>query len=201
MSSFLLSASTGRFLPPRAGIAAAYRAQEAQTPAPLLAQDRLSATDAATVQARAADLARSVRESRASTGGVNALMQQFSLDSREGVALMCLAESLLWIPDARTRDPLIRDKVGRGNWKAHVGRSPSLFGNAAAWGLLVTGKLVDTRAESDLLQAAASMLRKGGEPLVRKGVDLAMRLLGRQFVTRRTIAEAIDNARERESHG
>ena len=134
-------------------------------------------------------------------GGVDALMLEFSLDSREGIALMCLAEALLRIPDAATRDRLIRDKIGQGDWRAHVGAEPSLFVNAAAWGLLVTGKLVDTRSEGTLEQALASLLRKGGEPLIRKGVDLAMRLLGQQFVTGRTIDEALDNAREREARG
>jgi RHH-type proline utilization regulon transcriptional repressor/proline dehydrogenase/delta 1-pyrroline-5-carboxylate dehydrogenase len=128
-------------------------------------------------------------------------MLEFSLDSREGVALMCLAEALLRVPDLATRDRLIRDKVGRGDWRAHVGRSPSLFVNAAAWGLLVTGQLVDTRSDSALEAAVGSLLRKGGEPLIRKGVDLAMRLLGKQFVTGRTIEEAIANAREREARG
>ena len=167
----------------------------------LSAEAELGHVAAQRVQALAASLARGVRGSRSKAGGVDALMLQFSLDSREGVALMCLAEALLRIPDSATRDRLIRDKIGRGDWEAHLGRSPSLFVNAAAWGLLITGRLVDTRAESALEQAVASMLRKGGEPLVRKGVDLAMRLLGRQFVTGRTIAEALHNASEREAQG
>ena len=142
-----------------------------------------------------------MRAERRKAGGVDALMLEFSLDSREGIALMCLAEALLRIPDAATRDRLIRDKIGSGDWRAHVGRSPSLFVNAAAWGLLVTGKLVDSRSDSALEQALASLLRKGGEPLIRKGVDLAMRLLGKQFVLGRTIEEALANAREREARG
>ena len=125
-----------------------------------------------------------MRAARTKAGGVDALMLEFSLDSREGIALMCLAEALLRIPDAATRDRLIRDKIAQGDWRAHVGRSPSLFVNAAAWGLLVTGKLVDSRSDGALEQALASLLRKGGEPLIRKGVDLAMRLLGKQFVHR-----------------
>src|SRR6266498_2068348 len=128
-------------------------------------------------------------------------MLEFSLDSVEGVALMCLAEALLRIPDAATRDKLIRDKIAPGDWRAHVGASPSLFVNAAAWGLLVTGHVVDTRAEGALERAVASLVRKGGEPLVRKGVDLAMRVLGRQFVAGRTIGEAIANGRERQARG
>ena len=201
MSLFQLIDPTRANTPSRAPIAAAYRAPEPEIMTGLIAEARLSAEDAAAVHTRAAALATGVRESRASAGGVNALMLEFSLDSREGVALMCLAEALLRVPDRATRDRLIRDKIGKGDWHAHVGRSPSPFVNAAAWGLLVTGKLVDTRAESALEQAVASMLRKGGEPLVRKGVDLAMRLLGRQFVTGRTIAEALANAKEREARG
>ncbi len=185
----------------RRRIADTYRAGEAATVRALIAEARFAPSDLAQTQAVATTLAAAVRAERSKAGGVDALMLEFSLDSREGVALMCLAEALLRIPDAATRDRLIRDKVSRGDWRAHVGASPSLFVNAAAWGLLVTGRLVDTRSEGALEQALASLLRKGGEPLIRKGVDLAMRLLGRQFVTGRTIGEALANAREREARG
>ncbi len=167
----------------------------------LIAEARLAPEQLARAQSLATTLAAAVRAERSNAGGVDALMLEFSLDSREGIALMCLAEALLRIPDAATRDRLIRDKISRGDWSAHVGASPSLFVNAAAWGLLVTGKIVETRSEGTLEQALSSLLRKGGEPLIRKGVDLAMRLLGRQFVTGRTIDEAIANARDREARG
>src|SRR5512143_1056342 len=185
----------------RARIAAAHRADEAATVRELAAEARLAPDVLAETQAYATRLAEAVRAERSQAGGVDALMLEFSLDSREGVALMCVAEALLRIPDAATRDRLIRDKIGGGDWRAHVGASPSLFVNAAAWGLLVTGRLVDTRSEGALEQALASLLRKGGEPLIRKGVDLAMRLLGRQFVTGRTVEEALAHAREREARG
>ncbi|MEO8133442.1 MAG: bifunctional proline dehydrogenase/L-glutamate gamma-semialdehyde dehydrogenase PutA, partial [Betaproteobacteria bacterium] len=201
MPTFRLTDSGLNDAPPREGIEAMHRAPEGQTVARLIDEARLSAADAAAVGALAARLAMGVRGARARAGGVDALMLEFSLDSREGVALMCLAEALLRIPDSATRDRLIRDKIGPGDWQAHLGRSASLFVNAAAWGLLVTGKLVDTRAETTLELAVATMLRKGGEPLVRKGVDLAMRLLGRQFVTGRTIAEALENGKDRETRG
>src|SRR5262245_1160590 len=187
--------------PDRGGLRATYRSDEAATLAPLLAEATLPPGVLATTQALAAKLAEAVRAARHKAGGVDALMLEFSLDSREGIALMCLAEALLRIPDVATRDRLIRDKIGQGDWRAHVGRSPSLFVNAAAWGLLVTGKLVDSRSDSTLEQALTSLLRKGGEPLIRKGVDLAMRLLGQQFVLGRTIDEALANAREREARG
>ncbi len=185
----------------RSRITAAYRADEAAAVRTLLAEAALAPVALAATQRLATSLAQGVRVARSTAGGVDALMLEFSLDSREGVALMCLAEALLRIPDPATRDRLIRDKIGRGDWRAHVGRSPSLFVNAAAWGLLVSGQLVDSRSDSALEAALTSLLRKGGEPLIRRGVDLAMRLLGKQFVTGRTIAEAIGNAREREARG
>ena len=190
-----------KLAPLRDRIAAAHRADEATTVKALVAEAKFPPEAFVEVQALATKLATAVRADRSQAGGVDALMLEFSLDSREGVALMCVAEALLRIPDAATRDRLIRDKIGGGDWRAHVGASPSLFVNAAAWGLLVTGRLVDTRSEGALEQAFASLLRKGGEPLIRKGVDLAMRLLGRQFVTGRTIDEALGNAREREARG
>jgi len=187
--------------PLRERIALAHRADEAATVRALAAEARFAPDMLATTQVHATRLAEAVRAERSQAGGVDALMLEFSLDSREGVALMCVAEALLRIPDAATRNRLIRDKIGRGDWRAHVGASPSLFVNAAAWGLLVTGRLVDTRNEGALEAALSSLLRKGGEPLIRKGVDLAMRLLGRQFVTGRTIDEALANARDREARG
>jgi RHH-type proline utilization regulon transcriptional repressor/proline dehydrogenase/delta 1-pyrroline-5-carboxylate dehydrogenase len=200
-AAFRLAAPDRRAGPLRERITELHRADETATLRALLDEASLSPEQLERAQRVAASLATRVRAARTRAGGVDALMLEFSLDSREGVALMCLAEALLRIPDPATRDRLIRDKIGRGDWRAHVGRSPSLFVNAAAWGLLVTGQLVDTRSDSALEAAVASLLRKGGEPLIRKGVDLAMRLLGKQFVTGRTIAEAIANARSREQRG
>src|SRR5437867_3224037 len=199
--AFALTAPDALVSALRARITAAYRADEAAAVHALLSEAALAPEALAATQRLAASLAEGVRAARSTAGGVDALMLEFSLDSREGVALMCLAEALLRIPDPATRDRLIRDKIGRGDWRAHVGKSPSLFVNAAAWGLLVSGQLVDSRSDSALEAALTSLLRKGGEPLIRKGVDLAMRLLGKQFVTGRTIAEAIDNARDREARG
>jgi RHH-type proline utilization regulon transcriptional repressor/proline dehydrogenase/delta 1-pyrroline-5-carboxylate dehydrogenase len=108
---------------------------------------------------------------------------------------------LLRIPDKATRDALIRDKISHGDWLPHLGNSPSLFVNAATWGLMLTGKLVSTHNEASLSSALARILGKGGEPLVRKGVDMAMRLMGEQFVTGETIATALANASPFEARG
>lgn len=190
--------------PLRQAITAACRRPEPEALAPLLEQARLPAALADAVQARALRLAEGLRQ-RKSAGGragiVQGLLQQFALSSQEGVALMCLAEALLRIPDAATRDALIRDKIGTGDWAPHLGKSPSLFVNAATWGLLITGRLVATHSESGLKDALRRITARGGEPLIRKGVDAAMRMMGEQFVTGETIAQALTNARTLEAQG
>jgi len=135
------------------------------------------------------------------SGGVEALVQEFSLSSQEGVALMCMAEALLRIPDNATRDALIRDKISHGDWHSHLGNSPSLFVNAAVWGLMLTGKLTATASEKSMGSALTRLIGKGGEPLIRQGVHRAMKLMGEQFVTGQTISEALANSRTLEKKG
>jgi RHH-type proline utilization regulon transcriptional repressor/proline dehydrogenase/delta 1-pyrroline-5-carboxylate dehydrogenase len=184
--------------PLRAAITAAYRRNEPESVGALLAQPARPHADA---HALAHRLVSAVRSKRTRASGVDALMHEFSLSSEEGVALMCLAEALLRIPDSATADRLIADKISKGDWRKHLGESPSLFVNAATWGLLITGKLVDTSSETGLGSALSKLIGKGGEPLIRKGVDLAMRMLGNQFVTGQTIAEALKNSRDNEQRG
>jgi RHH-type transcriptional regulator, proline utilization regulon repressor / proline dehydrogenase / delta 1-pyrroline-5-carboxylate dehydrogenase len=184
----------------RARITAAYRRPEPECLPPLIAEASLP--PAAT--ARAAALARRLVEAlRAKTpsGGVEGLIHEYALSSQEGVALMCLAEALLRIPDDDTRDALIRDKIGGGDWRAHLGHSPSLFVNAATWGLLLTGRLTATSSEHGLSSALSRLIARGGEPLIRRGVNLAMRLMGEQFVAGQTIDEALANGRRLEAKG
>jgi RHH-type transcriptional regulator, proline utilization regulon repressor / proline dehydrogenase / delta 1-pyrroline-5-carboxylate dehydrogenase len=188
----------------RAAITAAYRRPEPECVAMLLEAARLPAEQAQAAHALATDLARKLRDRKTGVGReglVQGLIQEFSLSSQEGVALMCLAEALLRIPDAGTRDALIRDKIGEGNWQSHLGQSGSVFVNAATWGLLLTGRIVATHNESGLSRALTRIVAKSGEPLIRKGVDMAMRLMGEQFVTGETIAQALANARRREAEG
>src|SRR5690554_6629862 len=135
------------------------------------------------------------------TGGVESLIHEFSLSSQEGVALMCLAEALLRIPDRATRDALIRDKISHGDWRSHLRDSSSLFVNAATWGLMLTGKLVSVSSERSLSRALTRMIGKGGEPLIRRGVNTVMRLMGEQFVAGETISAALANSRRREEQG
>ncbi|UTL81706.1 trifunctional transcriptional regulator/proline dehydrogenase/L-glutamate gamma-semialdehyde dehydrogenase [Pseudomonas putida] len=188
----------------RSAITAAYRRPEQEVVPMLLEQARLSAPLAEATNKMAAGIAEKLRNQKSAGGRagiVQGLLQEFSLSSQEGVALMCLAEALLRIPDKGTRDALIRDKISSGNWHPHLGNSPSLFVNAATWGLLLTGKLVSTHNEAGLTTSLTRIIGKGGEPMIRKGVDMAMRLMGEQFVTGETIAEALANASRFESKG
>lgn len=188
----------------RAAITSAYRRPEQEMVPMLLEQARLTTAQAEATNKLASGIAEKLRNQKSASGRagiVQGLLQEFSLSSQEGVALMCLAEALLRIPDKGTRDALIRDKISTGNWHPHLGNSPSLFVNAATWGLLLTGKLVSTHNESGLTSSLTRIIGKSGEPMIRKGVDMAMRLMGEQFVTGETIAEALANASRFESKG
>ncbi len=186
--------------PLRAAITRHYRAPEPDCVRALLPGATLSAELGAHARATAVSLVEALR-SKGARGTVEALVREYDLSSQEGVALMCLAEALLRIPDPATRDALIRDKIGTGDWRAHLGQSPSLFVNAATWGLVVTGKLTGTANETGLGAALTRLIARGGEPLIRRGVDMAMRTMGEQFVTGQTIDEALANARRLEARG
>jgi len=158
--------------------------------------------DAVLDQARAtATMLVQALPAKGTRGAVEGLVREYDLSSQEGVALMCLAEALLRIPDSATRDALTRDKIGTGDWRGHVGQSASLFVNAATWDLVVTGRLTATAGEGGLGAALTRLIARGGEPVIRKGVDLAMRMMGEQFVTGQNIAEALGNARRLEARG
>ncbi|MBC7444608.1 MAG: trifunctional transcriptional regulator/proline dehydrogenase/L-glutamate gamma-semialdehyde dehydrogenase [Polaromonas sp.] len=185
----------------RAAITAAWHRPEAEC-LPLLVQLARTADPAqrAAIEQVATRLVEGLRGKK-DAGGVEALVQEFSLSSQEGVALMCLAEALLRIPDNATRDALIRDKISRGDWHSHLGNSPSMFVNAAVWGLMLTGKLTATSSEKSLAASLTRLIGKGGEPLIRQGVHRAMKLMGEQFVTGQTISEALANSRALEKAG
>ena len=186
--------------PLRDAITSAYRRAETECLPPLIAAATLPVATQAEAQALARRLVETLR-AKGPGGGVEGLIHEYALSSQEGVALMCLAEALLRIPDDETRDALIRDKIGGGDWQAHLGHSPSVFVNAATWGLLLTGKLAATHSERGLSAALTRLVAKGGEPLIRHGVNLAMRLMGEQFVSGQTIEEALANGRPYEAKG
>ncbi|MGO4353540.1 trifunctional transcriptional regulator/proline dehydrogenase/L-glutamate gamma-semialdehyde dehydrogenase [Rhizobium sp. RAF36] len=184
----------------RKAITAAYRRPETECLPPLVEAARVPADLKAAARDTARKLIEALRAKHKGTG-VEGLVQEYSLSSQEGVALMCLAEALLRIPDTATRDALIRDKISEGDWKSHVGGGRSLFVNAATWGLVVTGKLTSTVNDRSLAAALTRLIARCGEPVIRRGVDMAMRMMGEQFVTGETIDEALKRARPLEARG
>jgi RHH-type proline utilization regulon transcriptional repressor/proline dehydrogenase/delta 1-pyrroline-5-carboxylate dehydrogenase len=124
---------------------------------------------------------------------LDAFLQEFGLSNQEGIALMCIAEALLRIPDDATADRLIAEQLATGDWSSHSGKSESLFVNASTWGLMLTGGILelDPTIKSDTTGWLKTLTRKAGEPLVRLAVRRAMRIIGGEFVVGRTIEEAL----------
>jgi RHH-type proline utilization regulon transcriptional repressor/proline dehydrogenase/delta 1-pyrroline-5-carboxylate dehydrogenase len=153
----------------------------------------LDAAGRAAVVAAATDLVERARLSPQRQGVVESFLQEFSLGTREGLALMCLAEALLRTPDDDTRDRLIAEKIGSADWASHLGKSDSLFVNASTWGLMLTGKLVDVDedARRDLPGFLKRVAGRLGEPVIRRAVAQAVRIMGEQFVVGRTIDAAL----------
>jgi RHH-type transcriptional regulator, proline utilization regulon repressor / proline dehydrogenase / delta 1-pyrroline-5-carboxylate dehydrogenase len=155
---------------------------------PSAARDRIAET--------ARRLVTAVRRERLGKGGIDAFLHEYALSSQEGVALLCLAEALLRIPDSETVDQLIRDKLSEADWARHLGHSESVFVNASTWALMLTGRLLHSQPEAhDLRAAVRRFAARSGEPVVRQAVTAAMRILARQFVMGRTIEEALERSR------
>ena len=184
----------------RQAITTAYRRPETECLPPLVAAARVSERERYDIRSTARTLIEALRAKHKGTG-VEGLVQEYSLSSQEGVALMCLAEALLRIPDTDTRDALIRDKIAEGDWTSHIGGGKSMFVNAATWGLVVTGKLTSTVNDRGLSAALTRLIARAGEPVIRRGVDMAMRMMGEQFVTGETIDEALKRSKPLEARG
>src|ERR1700735_5250157 len=124
---------------------------------------------------------------------LDAFLQEFGLSNQEGIALMCIAEALLRIPDDATADRLIAEKLATGDWSSHAGKSESLFVNASTWGLMLTGGILelDPGIKTDTTGWMRKFTRKAGEPLVRLAARRAMRIIGGEFVVGRRIEEAL----------
>lgn len=184
----------------RRAITAAYRLPEAEAITPLIEAARLPQDDREAISEIAKSLVTRLRK-KGQQGGVEELVEEYSLSSQEGIALMCLAEALLRIPDPATRNALIRDKISDGDWYSHVGDDRSIFVNAATWGLVVSRRLVAPVPEKSLGASLTGLIRRAGEPVIRSGVNMAMEMMGEQFVTGETIGEALKTARKREAKG
>lgn len=146
----------------------------------------------------ATELVDHVRKAKA-LGLMEAFLAEYGLSTKEGVALMCLAEALLRVPDSETIDALIEDKISPSDWGAHLGQSNSSLVNASSWALMLTGKVL--KEGDGVATTLHSLLKRVGEPLIRKAVAQAMRELGHQFVLGRNIEEAMLRAQKQEKKG
>ncbi|MCC1482193.1 bifunctional proline dehydrogenase/L-glutamate gamma-semialdehyde dehydrogenase PutA [Roseibaca sp. Y0-43] len=153
----------------------------------------------AQISATAAGLVREIRRADA-PGLMEVFLAEYGLSTSEGIALMCLAEALLRVPDAATIDDLIEDKIAPSDWGRHLGRSSSSLVNASTWALMLTGRVLDERGKS----AAATLrgaVKRLGEPVIRTAVARAMKEMGRQFVLGESIDSAMTRAAKMEARG
>ena len=171
-------------------------ADERATLAAILAARPLSPQDREAVQVEAEALVRAARKTANRQGVVESFLQEFSLSTREGLALMCLAEALLRTPDEQTRDKLIAEKIASADWASHAGQSDSMLVNASTWSLMLTGRIIDPdeEARNDLPGFIKRLAGRLGEPVIRRAVGAAVRIMGEQFVLGATIEKAIRRA-------
>ncbi|MBC2834356.1 bifunctional proline dehydrogenase/L-glutamate gamma-semialdehyde dehydrogenase PutA [Paragemmobacter straminiformis] len=174
-------------------------ADEAALDRSLIAAAALDTAARARISASGADLVRRIRDS-VKPGLMEVFLAEYGLSTEEGIALMCLAEALLRVPDAETMDALIEDKIAPSDWGRHLGRSASSLVNASTWALMLTGKVLEDREPSVVGHLRAAVKRLG-EPVIRRAVAQAMKEMGRQFVLGETIEAAMKRASELEAKG
>ncbi|MEX0281729.1 MAG: bifunctional proline dehydrogenase/L-glutamate gamma-semialdehyde dehydrogenase PutA [Arenibacterium sp.] len=172
---------------------------EAEAVAALFANAKLSETDRAAIAGTGADLVRAIR-AHAAPGMMEVFLAEYGLSTDEGIALMCLAEALLRVPDADTIDALIEDKIAPSDWGRHLGHSASSLVNASTWALMLTGKVLD-EGRPGPAHALRGAIKRLGEPIIRTAVARAMREMGRQFVLGETIVSAMKRAEAMEERG
>uniref|UniRef100_UPI003513A0B0 proline dehydrogenase family protein n=1 Tax=Cognatishimia sp. TaxID=2211648 RepID=UPI003513A0B0 len=182
------------------------RAIDTQTYAPetdvlemLIAQADLDSAARAEIGTLAEDLVTQIR-GNSKPGLMEVFLAEYGLSTDEGVALMCLAEALLRVPDADTIDALIEDKIAPSDWGKHLGQSTSSLVNASTWALRLTGKVLD-EGDSGVVSALRGAIKRLGEPVIRTAVGRAMKEMGRQFVLGETIEAAMQRARDMEAQG
>jgi RHH-type proline utilization regulon transcriptional repressor/proline dehydrogenase/delta 1-pyrroline-5-carboxylate dehydrogenase len=181
----------------RAEIRRLHRAPEPEVLKPLLQDAALDADSRQSVERRALGMLAELRAAQ-SSGWVNQFLQEYRLNTSEGIALLSLAEAFLRVPDPETADALIADKLGNADWRAHKGKSASSLVNSATWGLVIGRALVSDSAQASALKR---LIGRVGEPFVRQAVGAAMKLMGEIFVMGRTIDEALKRMEKRENAG
>ncbi|WP_299042948.1 bifunctional proline dehydrogenase/L-glutamate gamma-semialdehyde dehydrogenase PutA [uncultured Tateyamaria sp.] len=159
----------------------------------------LSASDRAAICTAATELVTAIRND-ATPGLMETFLAEYGLSTDEGVALMCLAEALLRVPDADTIDALIEDKIAPSDWGRHLGHSTSSLVNASTWALMLTGRVLDDGRPGPIGHLRGAIKRLG-EPVIRAAVSRAMKEMGRQFVLGEDIDSAMDRAAGMEAKG
>ncbi|MEM8775296.1 MAG: bifunctional proline dehydrogenase/L-glutamate gamma-semialdehyde dehydrogenase PutA [Pseudomonadota bacterium] len=183
----------------RHDIDAATYADEAETVSRLIKQAALSSSDRKRISLRGAAFVTQIRE-RSDPGLMEVFLAEYGLSTDEGIALMCLAEALLRVPDAETIDALIEDKIAPSDWGRHLGQSTSSLVNASTWALMLTGKVLMDEEPGPVGHLRAA-IRRLGEPVIRTAVGRAMKEMGRQFVLGETINSAMTRAAGMEEKG
>ncbi|KEO56404.1 bifunctional proline dehydrogenase/L-glutamate gamma-semialdehyde dehydrogenase PutA [Thioclava pacifica] len=174
-------------------------ADEAELLSRLQAQADLSAATRAQISARAATLVRRIR-TEAKPTLMEHFLAEYGLSTQEGVALMCLAEAMLRVPDAETIDALIEDKIAPSDWGKHMGTASSSMVNASTWALMLTGRVLEDE-KPGMEGVLRGAIRRLGEPVIRAAVSRAMKEMGRQFVLGETIENALSRAKKLEDRG
>jgi RHH-type proline utilization regulon transcriptional repressor/proline dehydrogenase/delta 1-pyrroline-5-carboxylate dehydrogenase len=165
----------------------------------LIATAALSDADRTAICTDAAGLVTAIRTT-AAPGLMEVFLAEYGLSTDEGIALMCLAEALLRVPDADTIDALIEDKIAPSNWGKHLGHSTSSLVNASTWALMLTGRVLDD-AQPGPIKHLRGAIKRMGEPVIRAAVSRAMKEMGRQFVLGENIDAAMDRAAGMEAKG
>ena len=143
------------------------------------------------ITAQATTLTQNIRNDT-KPGLMEVFLAEYGLSTDEGVALMCLAEALLRVPDAPTIDELIEDKIAASPWGTHLGNSSSSLVNASTWALMLSGKVLAERKGHSVADTLTAAIKRLGEPIIRLAVKQAVKEMGHQFVLGRTIPEALE---------
>ena len=187
----------------KAMISGCYGLDESEWLSHLMTLAEPSSEEMSAISERATRLIEQVRSRDDAILMIDALLLQYSLDTREGILLMCLAEALMRVPDAQTADALIRDKLSVADWEQYLRKSDSLLVNASTWGLMLTGKVVtlDETVDGSPSGVINRLVNRLGEPVIRKAMHQAMKIMGKHFVLGQTIQEALKYAREYREKG
>lgn len=203
MSSVIFPSAPAKPSAQRLAIMESYRRDETACMETLLASLQYSEEQLHAIAGLAEKLVISVRGQRLGKGGMDSFLYAYDLSSEEGIALLCLAEAALRIPDTANIDQLISEKIVAADWESQRDKSDSFFINATTWGLMLTGKILDKEQESNsyLGRVLKTLLQRSSQPFIRKAVYEAVRILGGQFVMGRSIEEALKNSQRYEKQG